>query len=446
MDAVNGCLLGMPLTDFLRARGYHPRPQGLSLFFREEKDMEKLRSGRFAGRLSPRARRLIAFVAVALVAVAILGFAVTACGGTLGSTGTTDSQLTATTSAALAGATTTSTTSDLPPASPGEASPATEVAKVLGPSVVNIKVTGTSSGGQGPFGFGQQGQPFAAEGSGVIYRSDGMIITNNHVITDDADNPVSDIKVTFATGETLPATIVGRDPLTDLAVVKVQPTGKLPAAKFVAGAPQVGEYAVAIGSPLGFENSVTLGIVSGLGRSLSGISASAGIAYTNLIQTDAPISPGNSGGALANAKGEVIGINVAYLPPGQTGAVNIGFAIPSVTAVSVADQIIATGKAVHAYLGVGTQPVTPQLQEQFGLSRSSGLMIAEVAPNSPASQAGLQQGDIILKVDGQDVTDSAALAAQIRNMQPGDQVKLVIDRKGTEQTINVTLAERPADY
>jgi S1-C subfamily serine protease len=391
---------------------------------------------RFTHFSSRRMPRVVALVAVALVVVVAFGLLLGACGGTLGASNETTAQPTATTAAGTTGVTTAATsTSTLPPASEGEPSPALDVARILGPSVVNIKVTGTSSG---PFGNQQVG----GEGSGVIYSADGMIITNNHVVSDESGNVMANIEVTFPTGEILPATVVGRDPLTDLAVIKVQPTGKLPAAKFVAGAPEVGEYAVAIGSPLGYENSVTLGIVSGLGRSIEGV----GIAYTNLIQTDAPISPGNSGGALANAKGEVIGINVAYLPPGQTGAVNIGFAIPSTTATSVADQIIATGKATHAYMGVGTQPVTPDLQQQYGLSRSSGLLIAEVAPNSPAAAAGLQQGDIIVKVNGEEIADSASLAALIRDMRPGDKVELVVDRNGAEQTITVTLAERPVNY
>ena len=391
---------------------------------------------RFTHFSSRRMPRVVALVAVALVVVVAFGLLLGACGGTLGSSSETTAQPTATTASGMTGVTTAATsTSTLPPASEGEPSPALDVARILGPSVVNIKVTGTSSG---PFGNQQVG----GEGSGVIYSADGMIITNNHVVSDESGNVMANIEVTFPTGEILPATVVGRDPLTDLAVIKEQPTGKLPAAKFVAGAPEVGEYAVAIGSPLGYENSVTLGIVSGLGRSIEGV----GIAYTNLIQTDAPISPGNSGGALANAKGEVIGINVAYLPPGQTGAVNIGFAIPSTTATSVADQIIATGKASHAYMGVGTQPVTPDLQQQYGLSRSSGLLIAEVAPNSPAAAAGLQRGDIIVKVNGEEIADSAGLAALIRDMRPGDEVELVVDRNGAEQTITVTLAERPVNY
>ena len=256
----------------------------------------------------------------------------------------------------------------------GEASPAQDVAKVLGPSVVNIKVTGTTvDNGFGQFGFGQQQQQFAAEGSGVIYRSDGMIITNNHVVTDEyTGDPVSTIKVTLATGEQLDGTIVGTDPLTEIAVIKVKPTKDLPAAKFVGELPTVGEYAVAIGSPLGYENSVTLGIVSGLSRKIEGVTGTEGAALTNLIQTDAPISPGNSGGALANASGQVIGINVAYEPPNQTGAVSIGFAIPALTATSVADQLINSGKVVQGYLGVNLYPqaLTPDLQQQFGLSRS----------------------------------------------------------------------------
>jgi S1-C subfamily serine protease len=408
--------------------------------------MGMFKSPRPAGSLSMRTRWL-ALAAVAVLMVVVIGVLVSACGGTLGSTDTTGAQSTAATAAGTAVTQTAPAASSttLPPASPGEASPATSVATILGPSVVNVKVAGTTSGGRGFGGPGQQ--QYAAEGSGVIYRSDGYIITNNHVVSDEmSGNPVSTIKVTLATGEQLDATIVGRDPLSDLAVIKVQPNGQLPVAKFVAGAPNVGEYAIAIGSPLGYENSVTLGIVSGLGRSIEGVTGAEGVALSNLIQTDAPISPGNSGGALANSNGEVIGINVAYLPPGSTGAVNIGFAIPSTTATSVADQIISTGKAVHAYMGVGTQPLTPELQQQYGLSRSSGLLIAEVAPNSPAAAAGLQQGDIILKINGQDVTDSANLATTIRGMKPGDQVQVTIDRNGQEQTVTVTLAERPANF
>jgi S1-C subfamily serine protease len=319
------------------------------------------------------------------------------------------------------------------------ASPAEVVAEVLGPSVVNIAISGVTS--QGPFGQ----QQYAGEGSGVIYTADGMIITNNHVVTDQLGDPVNNIEVTLTTGEKLPATIVGRDPLTDLAVVKVDAGMELPVATFNTDLPSVGEYAVAIGSPLGYENSVTLGIVSGLARSIEGVTGTEGVALTNLVQTDAPISPGNSGGALANGNAEVIGINVAYAPPQQTGAVSIGFAIPSVTATQVADQIIATGSATHAYIGVGTQTVTPQLQQQFGLSRSSGVLIAEVTPGGPADKAGMQQGDIVIEIDGQEMVESSDVLIAVRDKKPGDTVEVTVDRDGTTQVITVTLEERPAN-
>jgi len=325
----------------------------------------------------------------------------------------------------------------------GGLSPAQVVAGILGPSVVNIGVSGTIEvTGFGP--FGPQEQQYSGEGSGVIYTADGLIITNNHVVTDSYGDPVDNLEVTFTTGEKLPATIVGTDPLTDLAVIKVQTDLDLPVAVFQNAQPSVGEYAIAIGSPLGFENSVTLGVVSGLARSIEGVQGNEGVALTNLIQTDAPISPGNSGGALANAAGEVIGINVAYLPA-TTGAVNIGFAIPAVVATQVADQIISTGKATHAYIGVGTQTVTTDLQRQFGLSRGSGILVAEVTPSGPAGKAGIQQGDIIIAVDGKTMVESSDLLIAIRDKLPGDRVEVTVDRDGREMTITVTLEERPAD-
>ncbi len=324
------------------------------------------------------------------------------------------------------------------PAGDGLASPAQAATEILAPSVVNISVRMTV---QGLFGQQYSG---AAEGSGVIYSSDGMIITNNHVVTDNIGNPVSEIEVTLITGEKLPATIVGRDPLTDLAVVKVNAGTDLPPATFVTDQPTVGEYAVAIGSPLGYENSVTLGIVSGLGRSLKGATGAEGVALTNLIQTDAPISPGNSGGALGNAGGQVIGINVAYESP-TSGAVSIGFAIPSVVVTKVADEIISTGKATHAYMGVSTLTVTSALQQQYGLSRSSGILVAQVTARGPAAKAGVERGDIIVKVDDQQMVESPDLLVAIRDKKPGDQVEVTIDRDGATLVLTVVLEERPTD-
>lgn len=193
------------------------------------------------------------------------------------------------------------------------------------------------------------------------------------------------------------------------------------------------------------ENSVTLGIVSGLGRSIQGATGTQGIALTNLIQTDAPISPGNSGGALANAQGQVIGINVAYESP-ASGAVSIGFAIPSVVVTQVADEIISTGKATHAYIGVSTVTLTPDLQSQYDLSRSSGILVAQVSAGGPAARAGIQQGDIIVELEGEEMVESADLLMAIRDKKPGDTVEVSIDRNGEQMVIEVTLDERPAGF
>jgi serine protease DegQ len=396
---------------------------------------------------------------VALVALVVVAVVVAGCSVSIGTTST--ARGTGTTSSTLGGSLTTaggsngitttasfdSSASTTPTVkSQGLASPAEAAAEILGPSVVNVKVTGTATVDHG-FGFGQQSQDYTAEGSGVIFRSDGMIITNNHVVTDEySGNPVSTIKVTLATGEQLDATIVGRDPLTDLAVIKVKTDKQLPAAQFVGELPAVGEYAVAIGSPLGYENSVTLGIVSGLSRKIEGITGAEAAAYTNLIQTDAPISPGNSGGALANSAGQVIGINVAYEPPSQTGAVSIGFAIPAATVTSVADQLINEGKVTQGYLGVSLYPeaLTADVQKQFTLSRDSGVLIAEIVAGGPAEKAGLKQGDIVVKADGQVVTDPSTFIALIRDRHPGTQVQVTVDRSGTEMTFTVTVGERPS--
>lgn len=327
------------------------------------------------------------------------------------------------------------------PVSPGllAASPAESVASTVGPSVVNIAVEGSV---QSQFGT----QQYAAEGSGVIFSQDGYIITNNHVVSDSStgtDVPVDKLTVTFATGEKLPARIIGRDPLTDLAVIKVEKTG-LPVAKFIDrfSLVKVGQYAIAIGSPLGLKNSVTLGIISGLSREID-TSGTEQFALIDLIQTDAAISPGNSGGALVDAEGRVIGINVAYLPPGQTGAQNLGFAIPSDLAKDVANEIIKTGKVTHAYLGIQNQTVTEQLQQQFGLSRSSGVLVGGTGAGTPAAAAGLKQGDIIVKVDGTAITNDADLYGILRAKKPGEMISITIDRGGKEQTVQVTLGERP---
>jgi len=319
-------------------------------------------------------------------------------------------------------------------------SPAIAVAAAVGPSVVNVAVEGSVPGFAGL-------QTYSSEGSGVILTADGMIITNNHVVSQESGGQeyVADkVTVTLATGEELAARIVGRDPLTDLAVLEVQASG-LPAATFIESFDEVliGQYAVAIGSPLGFENSVTLGIISGVHRGLDVQPGISQFSLVDLIQTDAAISPGNSGGALVDARGRVIGINVAYLPPSQTGAQNVGFAIPADLAIDVARQIMATGRATHAYLGISNVSVTEALRERFALTRSKGVLVAGAEPGAPAERAGLQQGDIIIEFDGQTIHSDSDLYSILRRMKPGDTVSLVVDREGAELSFDVTLGERP---
>lgn len=347
-----------------------------------------------------------------------------------------------TTSSAVSGLATT-TSSEGPIAGSSDefgVSPAIAVAEAVGPSVVNVGVTGSVPG---VFGT----QAYSGEGSGVIFSSDGMIVTNNHVVSQESGGReflADEITVTLETGEKLPATVVGTDPITDLAVLKVEKTG-LPAATFIEDFSKVriGQYAIAIGSPLGLENSVTMGIISGVQRELEVAPGVQQFSLVDLVQTDAAISPGNSGGALVDVRGNVIGVNVAYLPPGQTGAQNVGFAIPADLVVDVARQIIDTGRAHHAYLGIQNVSVTDALQERFSLSRSSGVLVAGTDPGTPAADAGLKQGDIIIQLDGQKVEGDSDLFSILRRKKPGDVVSLTFDREGKESTVEVTLGERP---
>jgi serine protease Do len=308
--------------------------------------------------------------------------------------------------------------------------PVARVASQVGPSVVQVNVTQASA-----FGGGDQ----EGIGSGVIYRHDGYIVTNNHVV-----EGARNINVAFADGTTEPAHVVGRDPDTEIAVIRVD-RNNLPAASFSKTEDLVvGQLVVAIGSPSGFESTVTSGVISGIGREFPPELTGGQIdkALVDLIQTDAAISPGNSGGALADRDGQIVGINVAYLPPNETGAVNIGFAIPSDTAVSVADQLIETGKVSSAYLGVGTTDLSPEDAERFGLPVQSGAIVESVQPGSGADSAGLRRGDIIVALGNDPVENTGDLIGALRDYQPGDTVKLTIVRNGEKQTLEATLGER----
>src|SRR5450830_1962795 len=232
-------------------------------------------------------------------------------------------------------------------------------------------------------------------GSGVIVSSDGLIITNHHVV-ESAD----EIEIALADGRTVPAKIVGTDPETDLAVVKVDVKG-LPAITFAnADQSSVGDVVLAIGNPFGVGQTVTMGIISALGRNHLGINT-----FENFIQTDAPINPGNSGGALIDANGNLLGINTAiYSRSG--GSLGIGFAIPVTTAKNVMEAIINHGQVVRGWIGVEPQDITPELAESFGLTKKSGAIIAGVLKNGPADKAGMKPGDILISVEGKAVSDT----------------------------------------
>jgi S1-C subfamily serine protease len=313
-------------------------------------------------------------------------------------------------------------------------SPAEQVAAVAGPSVVNVRVTGTVSS---PF-FGNQ--PYEGVGSGVIYSADGYIITNAHVVSENGQ-AVDTVEVTFNSGDTAAAKIVAVDSFTDIAVIKVDKTGLTPANFADDGSVTIGEYAIAIGSPLDYSNSVTLGIVSGLGRSIENAGSTA---LVDLIQTDAAISPGNSGGALLDAEGRVIGINVAYIPPDTSGAENIGFAIPAETAVSVAQELITNGYASHAYLGIGYVAVDSTVQQRYNLATDTGILVTQVAAQSPAAAAGLQEGDIIVSLNGTTVASDADLILILRELSPGDKLPVTVNRNGQTLNLTITVGEASA--
>ena len=320
-----------------------------------------------------------------------------------------------------AGAQTSSTkTSETP-----ENEPVAQVASTVGPSAVQIDVRSGSGGEEGV-------------GSGVIYSKDGYIVTNNHVV-----EGANEAEVVFADGSREPAEIVGSDEVTDLAVLRVD-RNDLPAADFAdSGDLAPGQMAVAIGSPQGLQSTVTAGVVSGLNRDLPAeLTGGAQSSLVDLVQTDAPISPGNSGGALVDRTGEVIGINVAYLPPGQTGAESIGFAISSNTVISIADQLIENGEVSHPYLGISLSDLTSQAAEQFNLQADSGAVVAEVVPGEPAAQAGIKAGDIVTAVGSVKIGSSGDLLTELRKYKPGETVKVTVLRDGQEQTFDVRLSER----
>ncbi|GLU34466.1 Do family serine endopeptidase [Trinickia caryophylli] len=268
-------------------------------------------------------------------------------------------------------------------------------------------------------------------GSGVIVSSEGYILTNQHVV-DGADQ----IEVALADGRRTTAKVVGVDPETDLAVLKINVTNLPTITLGRVDEARVGDVVLAIGNPFGVGQTVTMGIVSALGRNHLGINT-----FENFIQTDAPINPGNSGGALVDAHGNLLGINTAiYSRSG--GSLGIGFAIPVSTAKSVLESIITTGTVTRGWIGVEPQDVTPAIAESFGLEQK-GTIVAGVLQGGPADKAGIKPGDVLLDVNGQEITDTTRLLNVIAQIKPGTDAKIRLMRKSKEMEVDVLIGKRP---
>jgi serine protease Do len=325
------------------------------------------------------------------------------------------------------------------------------VVKTVLPSVVNIsssKVVKQSRGmneQMAPFFqqfFGSGDIPFdvpkdrreRALGSGVIVSPEGYILTNNHVI-----DGATEVKVTLLDKHEYTAKVIGADPKTDIALLKIDASNLKPITLGDSTKVEIGDTALAIGNPFGVGQTVTRGIISAVGRGNLGIED-----YEDFIQTDAPINPGNSGGALINDRGELVGINTAILTHSQ-GSEGIGFAVPANLARQVMDQLLKNGKVVRAYMGILPQDMTPEMAKAFGQKEPRGVVVGDVTANSPAQQAGLQRGDILLDVNGKSVANSNALRNSISMMQPGTNVKLSVLRDGNERDFSLKLAEMPTE-
>jgi serine protease Do len=303
----------------------------------------------------------------------------------------------------------------------------TELAEQAKPSVVNLFPI--TSAGKLREGSGDRMPNASGSGSGLIVDSEGHIVTNNHVIGD-----ATEIEVRFSDKTKLIAHVIGKDPDTDLAVLKVTTDRPLSSARFGDSAGvKVGQWVLAVGNPFGLDRTVTLGVVSGIGRENINLSR-----YENFIQTDASINPGNSGGPLFNLRGEVIGINTAIINFAQ----GIGFAIPSNMAKQVIEQLLAKGKVVRGWLGVGIQPLTAELAKKFGVAEGEGVLVNEVFDKDPAALAGIKPGDVIVRIDGAVVDSPNKLSRLIATLTPGATSKIEVVRDLKHLTMDVPLTER----
>ncbi len=315
-----------------------------------------------------------------------------------------------------------------------------EVSQKVTPAVVNIQAARVQRVPQlGPMFddfFGelfkrhpQRQRQTKSLGSGVLISAAGYILTNEHVV-----KGAEEIKVKLADGRIFGGELIGTDPDTDVAVLKIAASEELPVAVLGdSDALQVGQWALAIGNPFGLDSTLTVGVISATGRTDVGIEA-----FEDFIQTDASINPGNSGGPLLNIYGEVIGINTAIVASGQ----GIGFAIPINLARQVAGQLMENGEVVRGYLGVGIQPLSPALAETFGLDRATGALVNQVLADSPASAAGLRRGDLLLSYNGREITSVRSLQLLVANTPAGDTAQLEILRDGQRLDLTVTIASR----
>ena len=276
-------------------------------------------------------------------------------------------------------------------------------------------------------------QSSSSLGSGVIVSPDGYILTNHHVV-----EAADQIEVALADGRKTKAHVIGSDPETDLAVIKVELPGKLPAITF--GHPeqaQVGDMVLAIGNPFGVGQTVTMGIISALKRSHLGLNT-----FESFIQTDAAINPGNSGGALVDVSGNLIGINSAIYSP-NGGSLGIGFAIPASIVKKTMEQIIQSGSVTRGWIGAGVQELTPELAESFKLGSTKGVLITEIIRNSPAEQAGIKTGDILIAIDDQAIDDWNTMLETVANLPPGKVITARLMRNGVATSLPVKIGKRP---
>ena len=341
------------------------------------------------------------------------------------------------------------------PMAGGSAKNFVEIAKTVKPAVVNIAASRSGKSGEGPqsspfddpffrrfFGdeFFKRDQPHRerkerGQGSGVIVDPNGLIITNNHVV-----NKADEIRVFLSDKREFKGKLIGMDTKTDIAVVKIEATGLSTIPIADSDQLEVGEFVLAVGSPFGLTQSVTMGIVSAVGRASMGIAE-----YEDFIQTDAAINPGNSGGALVNIRGELVGINTAIFSQ-SGGNMGIGFAVPSNLARSIMEQLVKGGKVVRGWLGVAIQELTPELAAQFGLADTKGVLVSDVMDDSPAKKAGFERADVITEYDGRAMDSPTHLRNAVAQTPIGRKVPIKLIRDKKPKTIDVTIVEQPKSF